>query len=109
MAKGELSWYHDMLLLPAEGGVPSLPAGRLKATKQDCITAFGPTTIASRYNFQGRGCLQYELYTKELLERTQQEDAENVTTLLYQVACGLVDEENGLVVYWTLFVPRRHV
>lgn len=65
MAGGDMSWYQNMLLLPAEGGVPGLPGGGVEAMKVDCIATFGPTTVAGMYQFHGRGLLQYELYTKE--------------------------------------------
>ena len=65
MARRDMSWYWNMLLLPAEGGVPGLPGGAVKATKADCIVTFGPAIVVGRYQFHGRGLLQYELYTKE--------------------------------------------
>jgi hypothetical protein len=71
MAEGDLSWYRDILLLPTEGGIPGLPGGGVKATKVDCVAAFGLATSASRYEFRGCGSLQYELYMTELMEQTQ--------------------------------------
>ena len=79
----------------------------MKASKGDCVTAFGPATSSGRYKFRGRGSLQYEFYTLELLERTQQEVVENVTSLPYHFAHGLLDEENGDPVNWMLFALRR--
>jgi hypothetical protein len=57
--------------------------------------------------FHGRGSIQYETYVLELLERTLQEDVQKVCNLPYQFACGLLDEENGHLVNWTMFAVRR--
>jgi hypothetical protein len=100
-------WYRDILLLPDEGGVPGLPAGGVKTSKADCVPAFGPATPAGRYRFHGRGSVEYLSYTLELLERTHQENVHNVSCLPYHFARGLLDEENGELINWTLFALRR--
>jgi hypothetical protein len=51
--------------------------------------------------------VEYESYTIELLERTQKEDAQSILSLPYQFARGLLDEENGEPMNWTLFAVRR--
>jgi hypothetical protein len=96
-----------MLLLADSGGIPGLPRGGVKALKANCVAAFGPAQAGGRYSFRGRGSVEYELYTLELLERTHQEDVENVSTLPYHFARGLLDEENGELVNWSFFVHRR--
>ena len=105
--EGSKAWYREILLLPDSGAVPGVPGRGVKSSKGDCVAAFGAATSAGRYKFRGRGSPQYESYTLELLERTQQEDVENVTSLPYHFARGLLDEENGDPVNWTLFALRR--
>lgn len=107
MEPGSRAWYREVLLLSDDGAVPGLPGGGVKASKADCIAAFGPPTSAGRYFFRGRGSVQYEAYTLELLEQTQQEIVHSVTSLPYHFARGLLDEENGEVVNWALFALRR--
>lgn len=68
--EGSRMWYRDMLLLADEGGVPGLLGGGVKASKADCVVAFGPALPGRRYTFRGRGSVEYESYTLELLERT---------------------------------------
>ena len=79
----------------------------MKSNKADCVAAFGPAVSDGRYRFRGRGSTEYELYTLELLERTQQENVDHVTSLPCRFARGLLDEESGERVNWTSFALRR--
>ena len=84
-----------MLYLVDAGGIPRLLGSGVKASKADCIATFGLAQEGGRYIFQGHGFLQYEFYIQELLERTHQEDVDNVSTLPYHFARGLLDKKNG--------------
>jgi hypothetical protein len=107
MEDGDLSWYRDILMLPDAGGVLGQPKGGVKATKADCVAAFGQATVGGQYMFCSQGSIEYESYISELLERTLQKDVQKVCSLPYQFARGLLDEENGELVNWTLFAIRR--
>jgi hypothetical protein len=41
VAVGDRQWYAAFLLLSDHGAVPGLPSGRIRATKSDCIRAYG--------------------------------------------------------------------
>lgn len=107
MEEGSRRWYRDVLLLPDKGGVPGFPGGNVKSSKADCVAAFGAPVSGGRYRFRGRGSTAYELYTLELLERTHQQTVDHVTSLPCHFARGLLDEESGERVNWTLFAVRR--
>ena len=78
---GGRQWYAKVLILSDHNVVPGQTSGGIKATKMDCVEAYGSPSPTSRYSYIHRGCMEYRKYVQELYERCYHEESKDLRTI----------------------------